>query len=575
VLRRVAISIIVCLATLAVAIVLLLPPPALPAVAQDFALSWPVVRGAFHVHSVRSDGTGTLDEIAAAAARAGLHFVIVTDHGNGTRTPEPPVYRAGVLFIDGVEISTDRGHYVAIDLPKAPYPLAGDASDVIEDVRRLGGFGVAAHPGSPKPDLQWRAWGAAFDGLEWLNADSEWRDEFWGSLGRVLLTYAFRPTETLSSLLDRPVDVLRQWDRHGPIRRVPAIAGADAHARLGFQQSDPYRDRVIARLPSYDVSFRAFVNHVILNGPLTGDAAIDASLVTSNLREGRIFTSIDGLAGFTAFEAKATSGRTGLARPGEYLAIEGPVAIEARIAAPAGTTLSVIRDGKSLYEVNGNALRLDVGAEPGAYRIEAHLPAMRSVASGKARPPVPWLLSNPIYVGLLGQHLEAGRADPPRPPAERSPIATAAWQAEASPGSSSVLQPTTLEDGTPALGWAFSLAGGARAEQYAGMRFPADARLATHDRLLLRARSDVPRRIWAQLRAPGSTQGERWGKTFYLDTALAEIALFFNDFRPLGAVSSQTPPLDRIDSLLLVVDTLNNEPGASGRIEITDLWLAR
>ena len=52
------------------------------------------VAGAYHVHTTRSDGSGTLDEIAAAAARAGLHFVILTDHGDGTRPPDPPVYRA-------------------------------------------------------------------------------------------------------------------------------------------------------------------------------------------------------------------------------------------------------------------------------------------------------------------------------------------------------------------------------------------------------------------------------------------------------------------------------------------------
>ena len=52
------------------------PPPATTA------------RGAFHIHSVRSDGSGTVDEIATAAARAGLQFIILTDHGDGTRAPE-------------------------------------------------------------------------------------------------------------------------------------------------------------------------------------------------------------------------------------------------------------------------------------------------------------------------------------------------------------------------------------------------------------------------------------------------------------------------------------------------------
>jgi hypothetical protein len=49
-----------------------------------------VVLGGYHVHSNRSDGSGTVDEIAAAAARAGLTFVVFTDHGDGTRAPDPP-----------------------------------------------------------------------------------------------------------------------------------------------------------------------------------------------------------------------------------------------------------------------------------------------------------------------------------------------------------------------------------------------------------------------------------------------------------------------------------------------------
>ena len=39
----------------------------------------------------RSDGRGTPEQIAHAAARAGLKFVVITDHGDATRTPDPPV----------------------------------------------------------------------------------------------------------------------------------------------------------------------------------------------------------------------------------------------------------------------------------------------------------------------------------------------------------------------------------------------------------------------------------------------------------------------------------------------------
>src|SRR3954465_4967681 len=94
---------------------LILPPPA------DGTLA-----GVIHIHTNRSDGLSGPDDIAAAAARAGLKFVVFTDHDDATRRPDPPQNRPGVPCIDGVEISTSGGHYIAIDMPASPYPLAGE-----------------------------------------------------------------------------------------------------------------------------------------------------------------------------------------------------------------------------------------------------------------------------------------------------------------------------------------------------------------------------------------------------------------------------------------------------------------
>ena len=97
----------------------------------DPGLQRRTIAGAFHVHSTLSDGSGTRSEIAAAAARAGLQFVVFTDHGDGTRQPEPSGYASGVLCIDAVEISTNTGHYIALGLGTAPYRLGGEASTVV------------------------------------------------------------------------------------------------------------------------------------------------------------------------------------------------------------------------------------------------------------------------------------------------------------------------------------------------------------------------------------------------------------------------------------------------------------
>jgi len=567
--KRLLASAAVIVSILAAVTVVLLPRPAPPPVSQAFHPSWPVVRGAYHVHSQRSDGTGTLDEIAAAAAAAGLQFVIVTDHGDGTREPLAPVYRGNVLFLDGVEISTEFGHYVALGLPRAPYPLAGHPREVIEDVHRLGGFGFAAHPGSPKGELRWTDWDAPFDGLEWLNADSEWRDEFWGSLGGVLLTYAFRPTETLAGLLDRPEAVLKEWDRLAMTRRVPALAGADAHARLGFgQQRDPYENRVVARVPGYGVSFRAFVNNVVLDRSFDGDPTTDAAALMAAIRAGRMFTSIDGAAGLGWFEAAATSGNA-IARLGEYLDLAGPAAIVARIAAPPDTTLVVLKDGVPLYDAKANEIRVDIGDQAGVYRVEARLSPQARASS------VPWVLSNPIYVGFRAAHAAAAQPAALPPVTQRVGFATTEWLPEASAGSTSALTADVLEGGLPALRWQFSLSGGAKAQQYSALRFPVGKGLAGEDRIQLRMRSDAPRRVWAQIRTGGDNAGERWGRTFYVDNTLTPLDLRFTDFRPLMKSSPEHPPLDRIDSVLLVIDTLNNRPGSSGTLWIPDLWLAK
>ena len=212
--------------------VLLAPPRTIRLRQPDWRPAGAVLHGAFHVHTTRSDGTGTMEEVAAAAARAGLQFVVFTDHGDATRPPESPRYLSGVLCLDGVEISTTGGHYAAVGLPASPYPLAGEPRDVVEDVARLGGFGVVTHPDSRKPGLSWSAWDTGFDAVEWLNADSEWRDEPAIRLARAVATYPFRPAETLAWLLDGQ-EALQRWDRVAASRRV-VVAGRRRRSRQAW-----------------------------------------------------------------------------------------------------------------------------------------------------------------------------------------------------------------------------------------------------------------------------------------------------------------------------------------------------
>ena len=384
------------------------------------------IAGVVHIHSNRSDGSSSPDEIAAAAARAGLKFIVFTDHGDATRTPDPPMYRSGVLCLDGVEISTNQGHYVAFDMPASPYPLGGEARDVVEDVRRLGGFGVAAHPDSPKPQLRWTEWNAPFDGIELLNPDTSWRvlaqEPGWRGRGRLitaLFDYPWRGPETIDHLL-QPSGAVGRWLAIAGKRRLVASAGVDAHARIDLR-GDPIdtHARVSLPLPGYEATFRAMALHVGIDRPLTGAAAGDSAILMRAIRAGHFYSALDGLAGPPAFEFSA-SNDLGTVHEGDELGASGAVTLQVTSNAPRTYTTVIHQDLKVITSVRDpQMLIVHASAAPAVYWVE--------IVPDADGPAVPWLRSNPIYVrGAAPAASEPAHA----PPADVTPLPLDGWQTE-------------------------------------------------------------------------------------------------------------------------------------------------
>jgi hypothetical protein len=565
-------------AAVAVFVALTIPPRrlALSAATDD------TIPGIIHVHTNRSDGLSGPDEIAAAAARAGLKFVVFTDHGDATRKPDSPAYRSGVLCLDGVEISTNGGHYIAIDMPPAPYPLRGEARDVMEDVRRLGGFGIAAHPDSPKPELRWREWGPPFvDALELLNPDTGWRvwaRQATGSAGQwharrrlltALVDYPFRPAEVITSLVGSSEAVLN-WQAVAHHRKVVAIAGVDAHAKIAPANADPGDSRFALPFPGYESSFRVLSIHVQPDRPLSGDAAADAATVVRAIRAGHLYTAMDGAATPPSFEFTASNAR-GTALQGDELPAGGPVTLRVRSNAPPGFT-TILWSGLTVLSADHHEQELTVQApaEPAVYWVEIR-------STGRPNE-VSWIRSNAIYV----RSDEPPGALPQRPPArETQPMfdgrSAAGWRAEHDPTSVAVVEPTAAISGSE-LRFRFGLAGGDAPGRVVALAFDTPRGTASSDRIALTLRAERPMRIAVQLRAgegQGEASGERWKRTIYVDTANQERTVYFDDFQPVGRTHSLTPAFSSIRSILLVVDATNTNPGDSGRIWITSAALQR
>jgi hypothetical protein len=525
-----------------------------------------VAAGVIHVHTVRSDGTGTVDEVAGAAARAGVQFVVFTDHGDGTREPLAPQYRSGVLCIDGVEISTEGGHYLALGLPRTPYRLAGEPRDVVDDVRRFGGVGIVAHPDSPKPELAWQEWDLPIDGLEWFNLDTEWRDESTARLALAMLHYALRPAPAIGALLrsDRPL--VARWDRLARSRRLVAVAAVDAHARVGAD-AGPGGDLKL-RVPSYEASFDTARIAVGLASPLTRDPAADAAAIVAALRQANAYGWIEAYAkaGHVEYAARRPDGT--FVTMGEFAGTSlDALELRGAAAAPPGSEIRVMCDGA--VALSGPAPGPVSGRvrtpAPAACRLEVHVPV-----GGEQRP---WLITNHIY----------GRAaDTPiavQPPLDPSwPVVTLAdvpWTVEHDTASKARFIPGT-GSGPLALRFQYRLAGGTRLRQYAALvaqpiTMPSDATA-----LAFAASADRPMRVSLQLRQPdGGSNGRRWRRSIYVDTAERDVVVSVDDLRPVESGQPSHPDPSRVHAVLFVVDTLNTLPGERGEIVVRDVRFVR
>ena len=557
-------------AAVAVFVTLTIPPRHL-VLAES--VDW-TIPGAIHVHTNRSDGLSGPDEIAAAAARAGLKFIVFTDHGDATRKPDPPAYRSGVLCLDGVEISTTGGHYVALDMPASPFPLRGEARDVVEDVHRLGGFGIAAHPDSPKPQLRWREWTAPLDGIELLNPDTSWRvwaEQAAGStapwqarrrLMAAVLDYPFRPVEVMANLI-QPSRAVVNWEALTRRRRVVSIAGIDAHAKLEFRNGDPGDTRNALPLPGYESSFRVLSIHVRPERALSGDAATDAGIVMRAIREGHVYTAVDGIATPPSFEFTATNAH-GTAQEGDELGAATPVTLRVRSNAPPGFTTS-IWNGAAVISADHREqdFTVQTSGEPAVYWVEIRSTARTSQVS--------WIRSNAIYV----RSATPPATPPTRPPPKVSqPIFDGAsavgWRVEHDPTSLAAVEIAPVVGGAE-LRFRYGLAGGSLAGQVTALVFDTPRGITSFDRLTFSIRAEHPMRVSVQLRGgEGQAATERWQRSVYVATTEEERTIFFDDLMPAGETPRVTPDLTSIRSLLFVVDATHTQPGDSGR-----MWIKR
>ena len=343
--------------------------------------------GNLHIHSTYSDGTATIDEIAAAAGRAGLDFVGLNDHHHlkGLREGKEG-FHDGVAVLVGTELNEKFNHYLAYDISEEIRSDTDNPQTVIDAVNAQGGIGFIAHPyelGSPVHDAGhtyiWKRWDVTgFTGISIWNFSSIWKGN-----ATSILAGLYYYHNIAAANLDPLDDALAKWDELTQTRKVVAIGGSDNHG-VKFRK---FLGLIRGTIFDYEYVFGAVNTHVLLPGELPSDFDEAKRAIYDALREGRCFVACGLFADPRGFRFEARTADGSVPMGGDVSLSDSPTL---KVKAPSTALIRFIRNGREIKSVTDTEASLQVDG-PGPCRVEAHLPHR----SGKTRA---WIFSNPIYV---------------------------------------------------------------------------------------------------------------------------------------------------------------------------------
>ncbi len=328
------------------------------------------IQGVYHIHTTHSDGTKTPEEIAKIASFASINFIIITDHGNPNfESISAEGWKEDVLVLAGSELSTSRGHLVALDFDLPNSNFFQDADRAAYQVERLNGFSIIAHPYSK---IQW-TWGESLysSGIEIINADSMLKNRIWRWIP-FTPSLILKPQYFLLKILNVPHKNLFKWDSLSHNYQIYAYFSTDAHLL--------YKPLMFfLRL------------HLLLERPLSTEFKEAKNQVFDALKHGQFYSAIDAAARAEGFRFWCTAAESTIPMGGSGI-LEDPATLYVHLPLSISKETHIIFNGQSILQSPDDTIEFHV-EKPGTYRIEVYL---------KERSPlnkrIPWILSNPIFL---------------------------------------------------------------------------------------------------------------------------------------------------------------------------------
>lgn len=317
-------------------------------------------KGTIHIHSLNSDGSGDIETISKAAKKAGLSWVIITDHNYFDM--EEGIYN-NIYVLKGEEISPKKeNHYLALGINKQIEPN-NNPQVYIDEVREQGGIGFAAHPDeftkrkNNYPPITWNKVYSP-DGVEIWNWFSCWGDKL---NSKNIFTLAFSYLFKHRLVSKAPQESLNWWDELNSKMQgvVPAIGGVDAHALKINKYIIP-----VTVFP-YEVMFKTINNVICLSKPLSEDFKTAKEQILNAIRNGNNTVINRNVLNIIPNIEITNSLKT--AHSGEVLNLDKKTYLNVEVNKKA--LIKVILNGRELYECFAKKCNLLL-TEIGKYRVE-------------------------------------------------------------------------------------------------------------------------------------------------------------------------------------------------------------
>ena len=344
--------------------------------------------GAIHMHSVFSDGSGEVEDIARFAGEAGLDYILLTDHNTLRALKEGyEGWYDNTLLLVGCEINDklNENHYLAFGINET-FSTRLSAKEYVKRVKEAGGIGFLAHPHEKRkhmvehPPYPWTEWDLSdFTGIEVWNHMSEWME----NLTEQNKYQSF--IHPLKSIIAPPKETLLIWDKLNLTRKVVGIGGIDAHAHkynvLGFVEVEVF---------PYKVLFKSIRTHLLIEDDLprkNDEKSLNTikKIMYSALASGNSFFANDYLADSKGFRFYAEAGKKKY-QMGETIDYTGKIKLSVFVPFPK-SEIRLIHNGVLVETEEEGSAKFEVKS-PGVYRVEV-------LHNKKA-----WIFSNHIRINI-------------------------------------------------------------------------------------------------------------------------------------------------------------------------------